>query len=85
MLADVFDALSSRRVYKEAFTEEEALCILGEGKGTFFDPMVLEIFLKQLQAMREIRASFSDRDEDFDKFRSLNHLAIEEEKAVKEK
>jgi len=85
MLADVFDALSSKRVYKEAFTEEEALCILGEGKGTFFDPMVLEIFLKRLQEMREIRACFSDRDEDFNKFRSLNHLVIEEDEAVKKK
>jgi HD-GYP domain-containing protein (c-di-GMP phosphodiesterase class II) len=79
ILADVFDALSSKRVYKEAFTEEEVLCILGEGQGTFFDPMILDIFLKRLEAMREIRARFVDRGEDLDKFRNLDHLVIEEE------
>jgi putative two-component system response regulator len=79
ILADVFDALSSKRVYKEAFAEEEVLCILGEGQGTFFDPMILDIFLKRLEAMHEIRASFADRDKDLDKFRNLDHLVIEEE------
>ena len=55
ILADVFDALSSKRVYKESFTEEEVLCILGEGQGIFFDPMILDIFLNRIEAMREIR------------------------------
>ena len=79
ILADVFDALSSKRVYKEALTEEEVLCILGEGQGTFFDPMMLDKFLKRLEAMREIRGRFGDRAEDLDKFRNLDHLVIEEE------
>jgi len=79
ILADVFDALSSKRVYKEALTEEEVLCILAEGQGTFFDPTILDIFLKRMEAMREIRARFTDRDEDFSKFRNLDHLVIEEE------
>jgi putative two-component system response regulator len=83
ILADVFDALSSKRVYKEALTEEEVLCILAEGQGTFFDPMILDIFLKRIEAMREIRARFADRDEDFIKFRNLDHLVIEEEREVK--
>ena len=79
ILADVFDALSSKRVYKEALTEEEVLCILAEGQGTFFDPMILDAFLKRIEAMREIQARFADREEDFIKFRNLDHLVIEEE------
>ncbi len=34
LLADVFDALSSKRIYKEALVEEEVLCILGEGQSS---------------------------------------------------
>jgi len=83
ILADVFDALSSKRVYKESFTEEEVLCILGEGQGIFFDPMILDIFLKRIEAMREIRARFADRDEDSIKFKNLDHLVIEEEGELK--
>jgi putative two-component system response regulator len=79
ILADVFDALSSKRVYKEALTEEEVLCILAEGQGTFFDPKILDIFLKRIETMRGIRARFVDRDEDLTKFRNLEHLVIEEE------
>jgi putative two-component system response regulator len=83
ILADVFDALSSKRVYKEALSEEEVLCILAEGQGTFFDPMILDTFLKRIEAMREIRARFADQDEDFSKFRNLDHLVIEDEGAPK--
>lgn len=83
ILADIFDALSSKRVYKESFTEEEVLCILGEGQGIFFDPMILDIFLQRIEAMREIRARFADREEDLIRFRNLDHLVIEEEGEVK--
>jgi HD-GYP domain-containing protein (c-di-GMP phosphodiesterase class II) len=78
ILADVFDALSSKRVYKEALVEEEVLCILGEGQGSSFDPKILDIFFGRLDAAREIRDRFVDRAEDFDKFRNLDHLVIEE-------
>jgi putative two-component system response regulator len=78
ILADVFDALSSKRVYKEALGEEEVLCILGEGRGSFFDPKILDVFFGRLQAAREIRGRFEDWAEDFDKFRNLDHLMIEE-------
>jgi len=45
-IADVFDALTSRRYYKEPFTRDSALKILQEGRGGFFDPMLIDIFTK---------------------------------------
>lgn len=43
-IADVFDALTSRRPYKEPFSFEEAMQILEEGRGTHFDPRLLDGF-----------------------------------------
>ena len=47
-LADVYDALVSKRVYKEAFSKEKAFEILREGAGTQFDPDLTRLFLKSL-------------------------------------
>jgi putative two-component system response regulator len=43
-IADVYDALISERPYKKAFTHEEAVKIISEGKGTQFDPLLTELF-----------------------------------------
>ena len=45
-LADVYDALVSRRVYKDAFTHHVAKSIILEGKGTQFDPDMVDAFLE---------------------------------------
>lgn len=45
-LADVYDALVSERVYKKAFTKEEAKRIILEGSGTQFDPELVPVFLE---------------------------------------
>jgi len=79
IIADVFDALSSKRVYKEALEEREVLKVLHEGRGSFFDPQILDIFLEHLEEVREIKNRFQDREEDFDQFRNLDRLVIEEE------
>ncbi len=71
-LADVFDALSSRRVYKPAMPEPEILKILKEGRGSFFDPQIVDVFLNHFEEARNIRDRYADREEDFEKFRSLN-------------
>ena len=47
-LADVYDALVSKRVYKEAFPKEKACAILREGAGTQFDPELSRLFLQSL-------------------------------------
>ncbi len=53
-VADVFDALTSPRVYKKAFPLEKALAILEEGKGTQFDPKCIEVFMEALPEVKVI-------------------------------
>ena len=56
-LADVFDALISKRVYKEAFTAEKAMEIILEGRGKHFDPEVVDAFVTRFADFREIAAN----------------------------
>jgi putative two-component system response regulator len=44
-LADVYDALTTKRVYKQAFEHEVARSIIVESSGTHFDPRIVEAFL----------------------------------------
>ncbi len=54
-LADVFDALSSKRVYKEAMNIEECKSFLLNEKGKHFDPYLVDIFIEMLPKVLEIR------------------------------
>jgi diguanylate cyclase (GGDEF)-like protein len=51
-IADVFQALTSNRPYRKAFTREEAVRIMKEGAGTQFDPRIVKVFLKLIQAKK---------------------------------
>ncbi|MDD2790283.1 MAG: response regulator [Sulfurimonas sp.] len=62
-IADVFDALSSKRVYKDAFPLAKTLEILEQGKGTHFDPELLDIFSKNIEKFLEIQAAFPDTED----------------------
>ncbi len=53
-VADVFDALSSKRVYKEAFGFEESLQYIREQSGKHFDPIVIKAFMHDLTAVKRI-------------------------------
>ena len=55
-VADVLDALVSRRSYKEPFTIEQALDIIREGSGSHFDPMVVKAFLDAEDEVRRVQA-----------------------------
>ncbi len=55
-LADVYDALISRRCYKEAFSFEDAEAIIMEGRGTHFDPELIDIFAELRGEFRHIAA-----------------------------
>jgi response regulator RpfG family c-di-GMP phosphodiesterase len=79
ILADVFDALSSKRVYKEAMQEKEVLRILHEGRGSHYDPKILDVFLANMDGVRAIQKRYADQEGDFDKFRDLDQLKIEDE------
>ena len=59
-IADVFDALTSVRPYKKAWTEEEAVNFLREQKGRHFDPQLVELFADQMPAIREIRLRWAE-------------------------
>jgi putative two-component system response regulator len=61
-LADVYDALVSRRVYKAAMTHVTARSIIMEGRGTHFDPRVVEAFLAAEQQFKEVLQRFSRSD-----------------------
>lgn len=62
-IADVFDALSNRRCYKEAWDESAVLDELRKDSGSVFDPELVEVFLESIDTMREIAAQFPDSPE----------------------
>jgi PAS domain S-box-containing protein len=59
-VADVFDALISKRPYKDAYPVEVALSIMRKERGRHFDPGVLDVFLDNAAAFVEIRTRLGD-------------------------
>jgi putative two-component system response regulator len=59
-VADVYDALISRRVYKPAFSHEESVRIMRDGRGSHFDPDILDAFLQIEETFRTIAQQYSD-------------------------
>jgi putative two-component system response regulator len=59
-IADVFDALTSNRVYKKAFALGKAFETMREGRGTQFDADLLDLFLGSLDAVLEIKTRHED-------------------------
>jgi response regulator RpfG family c-di-GMP phosphodiesterase len=57
-LADVYDALISTRVYKDAWPEEQVIELIVNGRGTQFDPDVVDSFMEIQDVIRAIRAKF---------------------------
>ncbi|MCB2225468.1 MAG: two-component system response regulator [Desulfarculaceae bacterium] len=58
-ISDVFDALISRRPYKEPFSEEKSFDIIAEGKGSHFDPEVVEAFFAVRDEILAIKNKYS--------------------------
>lgn len=54
-IADVYDALISQRPYKKAFSHAEAVKIITDGRGTQFDPMLIDLFLKVESEFETVR------------------------------
>lgn len=61
-LADVFDALTTKRCYKPAFEVDDALELIKKGRGTQFDPEVVRAFMGILSDVLEIKDRFSEGD-----------------------
>jgi PAS domain S-box-containing protein len=76
-LADVYDALTSDRPYKSAMSHEDALAFIVEGRGTQFDPDIVDAFLQNQEAFRSIR-SFNEFEEHPEKFAALLDQQVKE-------
>jgi len=61
-LADVYDALSSARVYKEAWDESKVLDQIESESGRQFDPELVEIFFSSLDFLRTVQHRYQDQD-----------------------
>ncbi len=61
-LADVYDAMSCRRVYKAPIPHDEVMKTIVEGKGKHFDPDVVDAFLAAINEFKSIATRFSDDD-----------------------
>lgn len=59
-VADVFDALTSKRPYKEAFSIEKSLQIMKEGRGKHFEPKLLDLFLENFDEVIAIQKKYKD-------------------------
>jgi len=62
-VADVYDAVISKRVYKPAYPHEKAVEIIREGRGKHFDPDVVDAFLDNEEQIKDIAGRFSDPDQ----------------------
>ena len=63
-IADIFDALTSNRPYKKAFSSDKALEILQEGRGTHVDPNVVDVFFDQLDDVVEVQKKYTENEEE---------------------
>ncbi|CAA7624795.1 two-component system response regulator [Magnetospirillum sp. SS-4] len=70
-VADVYDALISRRVYKEGMPHEVAVSIIVEGRGKHFDPDIVDAFLEVQEEFRTIALEHADSDADMIRKKAL--------------
>lgn len=61
-IADIFDAMSSKRVYKEAIDFEESFAFLKQESGIIFDPRMVEAFINQGESIRKIKSLYKDTE-----------------------
>ncbi len=76
-IADVYDALISRRVYKEGMPHDKAVAIITEGRGSHFDPDMVDAFLELQDEIRGIAIRYADTDSDLEiKRKQFEQLAV---------
>ena len=66
-LSDVFDALTSVRPYKKAWSVEDAVAEIKNTSGSHFNPLLVKAFIDSLPEILEVRGKYSENDEDFEK------------------
>jgi putative two-component system response regulator len=72
-IADVYDALISNRVYKVGVPHEEAVSIIVEGRGSHFDPDLVDAFVGTQDQFRAIALRHPDTDQDMQ--RKIDYMA----------
>jgi putative two-component system response regulator len=75
-VADVYDALISRRVYKAAFSHERAMSIIAQSRAAHFDPDVVDAFFRIQDEVQGIATEFADSDEE------IEDLALRQQQAA---
>ena len=76
-IADVFDALTSKRPYKEAFPTEVSLAIVKQGRGTHFDPDVADAFFGIQDEIINIKKQHSEDIRNITEMTDLNALLVQ--------
>ena len=71
-LADVYDAMSCRRVYKSAIAHDEVAAFIIAEKGKHFDPDVVDAFVAAVDEFKEIAEKYRDDDSSVDARRRAN-------------
>ncbi len=57
-VADVYDALMSKRTYKNSWSHDEAMQYLKEGSGTHFDPVIVKLLAENIETLKKIRQEY---------------------------
>jgi putative two-component system response regulator len=61
-ISDVFDALSTKRIYKDKFEIDETLNIMRDGREKHFDPNIFDLFLKNLDKVLAVKEKYKDEE-----------------------
>ncbi len=73
-IADVFDALSSRRRYKEPMSLDRVQHIIRENSGRHFDPRLVQLFLDHMDQFLEIKEQYSDNESTHDIVETIDRV-----------
>ncbi|MEZ0330188.1 MAG: HD-GYP domain-containing protein, partial [Methylophilaceae bacterium] len=79
-VADVYDALISRRIYKEGMSHEKAVEIILQGKGSHFDPDMVDAFAELQEEFRKIAKTYADTDNDMAAKANYSGVALSDQK-----
>jgi putative two-component system response regulator len=60
IVADVLDALTNKRVYKDAWSFEKSVAFIQEQSGKMFEPKIVELFLANIDKFKEIYESLKE-------------------------
>jgi putative two-component system response regulator len=71
-IVDVFDALTSERPYKQAFSLDKSVGIMEEGRAEFFDPRLLTLFFENLDSFVAIKERLQDNPEKESQFKAFH-------------